>query len=279
LIAKDRGFWNWYCKRLLADSKFKRDVVARKTFSKLRGAIAGLYAARGHFEEAELAFKQAVDLYPLSPEANFRLADVYLARGRYQDARKIIQDFLVGDPKNDKIREFLGFIDGVEGSSKRIEELERQVQDGRMEINSAVELVTLYRRLNRWPQFDRMMQDLLAQTGMPPPVYLQLGRLAYEAQRIPLLDAALVRYTALQPNDPNGWVELGGVRLALGKPDDAMMALQNAVRAGGQPVRDQLRQDNRFGGLHQRPDFQQLVAPQIPQGPVQLPGTLKDLLR
>ena len=55
--------------------------------------------------------------------------------------------------------------------------------------------------------------------------------------------------------------------------------LQNAVRAGGQPVRDQLRQDNRFAGLHPRPDFQQLVAPQAPQGPVQLPGTLKDLLR
>ena len=279
LIAKDRGFWNWYCKRLLADSAFKRDVVARKTFSKLRGAIAGLYAARGHFDEAESAFRQAVDLYPLSPEANFRLADVYLARGRYEDARKIINDFLVGDPKNDKIREFLGFIDGVEGSAKRVTQLEQQVQGGRMEINAAVELVTLYRRLNRWPQFDRMMQDLLVQPSLPPPVYLQLGRLAYEAQRIPMLDAALVRYTTLQPNDPNGWIELGGVRLALGKPDDAMAALQNAVRAGGQPVRDQLRQDNRFAGLHPRPDFQQLVAPQAPQGPVQLPGTLKDLLR
>jgi len=123
------------------------------------------------------------------------------------------------------------------------------------------------------------MQDLLAQPSLPPPVYLQLGRLAYEAQRIPMLAAALVRYTTLQPNDPNGSIELGGVRLALGKPDDSMAALQNAVRAGGQPVRDQLRQDNRFGGLHPRPDFQQLVAPQIPQGPVQLPGTLKDLLR
>ncbi len=279
LIAKDRGFWNWYCKRLLADTKFKRDVVARKTFSKLRGAIAGLYAARGHFEEAELAFKQAVDLYPLSPEANFRLADVYLARGRYQDARQIINDFLVGDPKNDKIREFLGFIDGVEGSSKRITELEQQVQGGRMEMNAAVELVTLYRRLNRWPQFDRMMQDLISQPNLPPQLYLQLGRLAYETQRIPLLDAALVRYTTLQPNDPNGWIELGGVRLALGKPDESMMALQNAVRAGGQPVRDQLRQDERFKGLHPRQDFHTLVAPQAPMGPVELPGTLKNLLR
>lgn len=279
LVAKDRGFWNWYCTRLLADKKFERDIVARKTFSKLRGAIAGLYAARGLLDEAELAFRQAVELYPLSPEANFRLADVHLSRGRYGEARAIIQKFLEGDPNNDKIREFLGFIDANEASTRRITEIEQQVKDNRIEINSALELVTLYRRLGRWQQFDRMMQDLLAQPNMPPQVYLQLGRLAYEAQRVPLLDMALTRYTTLQPDDPNGWIELAGVRVALAKPDDAVAALGNAVRVGGQQVRDRLRQDERFVSLHKRPDFVALVTPQAQSAPVTLPGTLKNLLR
>jgi hypothetical protein len=48
MIKNDREFWDWYVARLVSDSKFERDIVARKTFSKLRTSIAGLYAARGY---------------------------------------------------------------------------------------------------------------------------------------------------------------------------------------------------------------------------------------
>jgi hypothetical protein len=40
-------------RRLTREPKFLRDVVARKTFSKLRSAIAGLYAYRRMFDEAD----------------------------------------------------------------------------------------------------------------------------------------------------------------------------------------------------------------------------------
>ncbi|TFH15817.1 MAG: DUF2723 domain-containing protein, partial [Lentisphaerales bacterium] len=46
-IKKDMEFWAWYKRRLLNNKKFLWDSVARKTFSKLRSAIAGLYEARG----------------------------------------------------------------------------------------------------------------------------------------------------------------------------------------------------------------------------------------
>jgi hypothetical protein len=47
VIENDTKFWGWYVDRLINDDKFIRDIVARKSFSKLRSAIAGLYAARG----------------------------------------------------------------------------------------------------------------------------------------------------------------------------------------------------------------------------------------
>ena len=46
------------------------------------------------FDEAEYAFKQSVDLYPLSPEANFRLADIYMQMRRYTDAKNLIREFV-----------------------------------------------------------------------------------------------------------------------------------------------------------------------------------------
>ena len=90
MVKNDMDFWGWYSKRLLADKKFLRDVTARKSFSKLRCAIAGLYAWRRMPGEAETAFRQAVELCPLSPEANFRLAEFYMQFGRYDDALSLL---------------------------------------------------------------------------------------------------------------------------------------------------------------------------------------------
>ena len=43
MIKNDVEFWNWYTKRLLSDGKFRKDLPAQKSFSKLRSSIAGLY--------------------------------------------------------------------------------------------------------------------------------------------------------------------------------------------------------------------------------------------
>jgi len=69
-IERDRLFWNKLSKELLADPRFLHNDGARKTYSKMRSAIGGLYAYRRMSEEAEAAFKQAIQLCPASPEAN-----------------------------------------------------------------------------------------------------------------------------------------------------------------------------------------------------------------
>ena len=204
---------------------------------------------------------------------------MFVARGKYDAARKLINDFLVGDPGNDKIREFLGYVDGVEKSTRRCAELETNANTGRMDLNQAMELVELYRRLQRWPKFDALVQTLLRETALPAQAYIALGKMCYETQRIPLLEVALTRFHAVQPGEPGVMLELGAVRAALGRPDDAMQVLAEVVAAGGEQVRDQLRKDRRFDALRQRQDFQRLVAPQPGAGPVGLPPNLKDLLR
>ena len=92
-VARDRQFWNALTKELLADPQFLGDEWARKTYAKLRSAIGGLYQNRHLTKEAEDAFNQAFELGPMSPEAVFRLAQLYLETNRSTDAISLLEHF------------------------------------------------------------------------------------------------------------------------------------------------------------------------------------------
>jgi len=93
IVRNDMEFWDWYNRRLLRDPAFRRDFPAQKSFSKLRAAIAGLYAHEGRTKEAEIAFREAVLLYPASPEASFRYIQEVLMRSQRYDAALDILDY------------------------------------------------------------------------------------------------------------------------------------------------------------------------------------------
>ncbi|MDD4737193.1 MAG: DUF2723 domain-containing protein, partial [Kiritimatiellae bacterium] len=221
-IENDHKFWTWYTERLLANNKFLRDVVARKTFSKLRSAIAGLYAYRRNFPEAEYAFQQAIDLYPLSPEANFRLADIFMQQRKFTDARKLIEAFLEKDKGNDKVAEFLKQIIGAENADQRRIVLEAELSGGSADVNSAFELADIYRQLNLMPQFEQLTRSIMTQPDLPPQITLQLAQLFAAAGRLDLLEEALTSYLAREPKNVQAWIDLGAVQTAMNKQAKAL---------------------------------------------------------
>ena len=103
IIQNDMEFWDWYMRRLLKDRAFRRDFPAQKSFSKLRAAIAGLYSHTGRYREAEQAFREAVLLYPASPEASFRY----------------IQEVLLPIRKWDVVEDILDYTDRVDPNNSR----------------------------------------------------------------------------------------------------------------------------------------------------------------
>ncbi len=274
MVSNDHDFWNWYTKRLLGNPKFPRDVVARKTFSKLRGAIAGIYAYRRMFDEAEYAFKQAIELYPLSPEANFRLADVYMQQRRFSDARVLIEQFLTQDPDNDKVAEFLKQIRETESVDARRAELEQVFSKGSGDLNAAMELANLYGRLNLQGQFQGLTMSILNDSNLPPNAYLDVAKLYADAKRLDLLAVALQRYLSREPSNPRIWVDLAACHVALQQNSEMLHAVRQAVQIGGEPVRDLIRKDRRFDPARDTPDFKALVPPVQSRLPATLPGNL-----
>ncbi len=257
-IRNDREFWDWYTKRLLGNPKFSRDVVARKTFSKLRSAIAGLYAYRRNFEEAGYAFQQAIDLYPISPEANFRLADIEMQQFRFSKAREVIEAFLKEDPGNDRVGEFLVQIRTLEALDNRRRELEPLMAQG-ADINIALELVDVYRRMNIMHLFENLSMNIIRQENLPPALILKVAEMFAEMQRGDLLATALERYLQKEPSNPRIWLDLAGVQAQLQRSADSIRNLRKAIELGGDAVRDMARKDRRFDPVRESQEFRALV--------------------
>ncbi len=262
MIKNDRDFWDWYVDRLVNDTKFTRDIVARKTFSKLRSAIAGLYDARGEKAEAEYAFKQAIQLYPLSPEATFRLANLYMSLRRFDDARKVIASFVEKDVNNENAAGFLRQIDQMKRMIARRSELEKQLRSGGAgaDVNNAFELIQLYVTLQERPKAQKLVGDIL-RSKLPPQIEQQLAQMLIQMKQPGLAEPVLVKYLGGKPDDLSAWIELAALRTSLGRKDKAFEALQAVVEKGGEPIRNVLRKDQRFKPLWNDPKFQALVPP------------------
>ncbi len=109
VVARDRDFWKGYVELLEGRPGFAANIEARKSFSKLRSAIAGLYAYRKMYGESEAAFRQAIRLYPASPEASFRLAKMFEEQGRLEKATEVMTAYLKCDlsDSRDKAEDYL----------------------------------------------------------------------------------------------------------------------------------------------------------------------------
>jgi thioredoxin-like negative regulator of GroEL len=263
VIRNDLDFWDWYTRRLTSSTKFKRDVVAQKSFSKLRSAIAGLYAVRGHMGQSEIAFKEALELYNLSPEANFRLADLYLRSNRFEDAYRVMETFAQMDPANTRAFDFMREIQNRIGMVKRRHELETILGKGATDINQALELADIYRRMGIGEAFASLCQNILGTRQVPPQAYLRIAGMAAEERRHDLMAAALEKYLERVPADAKAWLDLAAVNVLTSKNDEALKAVQAAVRIGGDEIIRLVREDQRFAPLRRMDAFQRLILRQF----------------
>jgi len=302
-VRDDLDFWDWYARRLIDDTKFIRDTVARKSFSKLRSAIAGLYASHSRLAQAESAFQQARTLYPLSPEANFRLVqEVYMRNRRYGEAKEVMTQFGRQDPGNTKIEPLLRHLEKIEKLDVRIKALEAKRQkDGKIEVNSALELAECYLQSQRRGEFMGMINSILGQQNLPPPVFYRAASMLHNAKRYQDMTRALelcvakmpsnappqilleivrmyasagqpgkmrdvlVKYLERQPADWKAWTDLASLQVQLNQTGEAVRSLKQALAFGGNNAGVLIRKNPHLAPLLNR-------AASLPQALRTLPG-------
>jgi len=286
MVRNDGDFWDWYTRRLHGNRRFRRDVAARKSFCKLRTALAGLCLYRGRPVGAEDGYQQARLLYPQSPEANFRLVqEVLMGQGRFAEGKDFMLEFGRQDPGDDRVRVFVDYLQRLADLQRRASDLEQKRQTGAMDVMDALELAQCYLQLQRRSEFNLMVAGILASTNLPgqfyykaatlvheakeyntlghaldvcagalpsnspPDVYLNMARMYYDAKRVDKTAEFLQEYLKRNPADWKAWLDLAAIYLGLQRTDAASRALEQAKAHGGAEAARAIRGESRFAGV------------------------------
>lgn len=269
-LRDDMDFWDWYVRRLEDNPAFRRDVAARKTFSKLRSAIAGTYAARRMYPQAEHAFRQSRILYPESPEATLRMVnEVYLPFQRHKDALPLLRRFKELDPNNSRIDQFVEFVSNTSHRIDQAREILQRTEGGKkMTPPLALELAGIYADLNNPSAVSATLKPLMQIKTLDGLFFYEAAMLLHKVgksnEAVPYLDRAietmpnaegaqllsmtrvyadarkprkmlrpLQRYLRDHASDWEAWLDLATVYLMLDNVNEAQRAIKHAIQLGG----------------------------------------------
>lgn len=271
-VTDDRDFWDWYVRRLTRDGRYRRDIVAQKSFSKLRSAIAGLYVNRSRLGDAEQAYTEARILYPVSPEANFRcVQDILLRQGRIDEALAIVNHYCERDPNNDRGPMFRDFIltsktlqdklrflrastpPGTQPSvdvALQIAEIEIKlgnsfgavhtltpyIDDPKLSVGNAFRLANLLFEADGRQEAVRAMSRAIQSSYVQnsPDRLLVAIRIYAGIGDVAVLSRIMPRYLSMRPNDWHTLLDWAILNSMTGQNQEALSALERALSIGGQ---------------------------------------------
>ncbi len=268
VIRNDMDFWDWYQRRLLRDPVFRRDFPAQKSFSKLRAAIAGLYAHSGRYLMADQAFREAVLLYPASPEATFRYAqEILMPMRRWGTIRDLLDYTDRVDPNNSRTAQLRDHVNKLEAVLATIAQLQAKAAQAPLSAYENMTLAQSLQSIGRTGQAVEAIRKalaasdggtfevaytagiLLAQCGQRGDAANAMKRAAAMIpQNLDLrarrdmasvlaegglnaeAETALNDYLRHRPRDAEAWLQLALVKDALGQVQAAQQALYQAYQ-------------------------------------------------
>ena len=255
--TQDKDFWDWYMRRLLNDPMYRRDFAGQKSFSKLRAAIAGLYVKQGHYREGAQAFREAVLLYPASPEATFRYAqECLLPFQKYAVVLDLLDYTDRIDPNNRRTATMRSYVERVRRVRKTLEALERRAMDKTAPMTDAetFTLAQCYYELGRTRESAEIIRTLVE--GLNDAQALRVAaQILAEARLNADQEKALSRYLRLSPRDADAWADLAKVQRRLGKVKAAESSFVQAYRLDRQRIFVRLQKEQELYEVA-RPLFQ-----------------------
>ena len=321
IFEKDRKFWRKYSERLIADwvspettvseicqwaeqvhyrknlksfkgdPKFIRDNDAQKSFSKLRGSIAGLYAwrltqtAKGSsdfkmiYEEADFAYKQALAFCPYSPETVMRYTGFLASNGRYMDALNVAEVFKLLDPDSSiaaglvsELKQYTDSEQPKQPSQQRnrlLQQLEQRHTANPTNIDTTLNLFFAYLNEGQTNKARTLIEkiDTTNQVNVLNLTFLaQAYRVLHDSPR---QEEATLRLIKISPNTPDVWYDLATVQNTLGKTNKAVESLSRAItesdarlplKPTARNFRSILVTDTNFNNLRSLPEFKNLLA-------------------
>jgi tetratricopeptide (TPR) repeat protein len=260
IVARDRAYWDKLSADFEARPEFRRDSDAQKTFSKLRSAIGGLYTYHHMTGPAEYAFRQALALCPESPEANFRLAQLYIEQNRVDDALDVLRALQKRDPLNRKIGDAINQLQNMKQLRGDVQQLEQAHAAAPRDANLVLQLAQTYFKSGQGDKIIPLCDSYVAQTDLGASDMIQIAQIYVSLNQPERAVATLQMIVSRYPQDSQAYYALALIRSVQGKADEALDALGKAIQLTP-ALRDQAKNDVRLNNIRANPRYQKLISP------------------
>jgi tetratricopeptide (TPR) repeat protein len=151
--------------------------------------IGNCHSRLGQTQDAERAYKKALEFSPASDEAQSNLGSLYLEQGQVADAKRCYQDALAANPNNDKAWVGLGLCCVTEGDKESAHDAFARSLEKNMRNSTAI---------------------------------FHLVKCAYEIKRYGTAEKILSQYVEVAPVSPSLLYSLAGLQFHTGKKDNAL---------------------------------------------------------
>lgn len=259
IIRADLAFWKRYTAELLADPEYQYDFAAQQGFGKLRTSIGNIYQYRQLLDQAEEAYQQAAELCPFSSEVNLHYADILMKKGRRTEAEAFVRQALSRDPQNGAYTGFFKTLHQLDGYQDFEQTLEEEIKNDPGQIKPYLTLLDLKLQMRLTDEAESILQGLVGNKKISTLDFIRAAQVLLQAQEPDRVLKVLEKRLRLQPSDVDLQYEIAAIQGACQRVEPALKYLESAVKAGGEPIRQRARHDNRWDPLRDRPVFQRLV--------------------
>jgi tetratricopeptide (TPR) repeat protein len=261
VIAEDRRFWDAYSRKLLSDPRFRLDSDAILSFSKLAFWHADLYRWRGLATEQEYWLRMALELCPQLQDAVSSLAHLLMDQKRFGEAIEVIQQAEAADPRNEAYGPLLDLLNEASKYGQREEQVRAELAKSPYDVDLNLELARILQGEGRFPELNDRLRTVAGLTnwshdGMAAIVQYYVETVNNPEAAIAFLDAR----ARIDPKAGELIYSLAALEAAVGRNEDALKNLAQAVAVGGTNAAISATYDPRFVRMRSDPRFQALLA-------------------
>jgi len=257
-VQDDFAFWRKYISELLGNPDFKKDFDARRSFSKLRSTTGNLYRHRKMDKEAEKAYREALLLWPGNPESLQALTTVLWERGDFDDLQTLLDAALEEDPNNRQFLRLWVITEQRKSIEGEIIALKSKLVRQPRSRDTVQNLLKIYTSVADTNKASELLDQSII-TFQDDPDFLRTAAAYAESNKFPKAQLAAVdRLASIEPLNPENHFLQASAAFASGDKKAFFSAAAEAIRTGGEQMRDAVVKNPAFSAWEKDPEFQAL---------------------
>jgi tetratricopeptide (TPR) repeat protein len=259
LVEKDFAFWKAYSSWLKSNPFFWDDPPARRAFAKLRGTYGNLYRHHGMTEEADRAFQEALELYPLHEEVIQCYADFLASQEKLHQLSQLLETLTKLDPRSEFYRSLRDHVRRIRQTIAKANDLKEYLQKNPNHFDTRLELAVIFYNLGKFKEASVEIEKTLQIPALDAEQTTSIMRVAAAFKAPEEMLELLKKRLKIAPRDAGILYNTAAYMAELQKNKEALVYLEKAIQVSPDIVKAAIVTDARFNGLRGNLEFQRMA--------------------